>query len=133
MSPAPGVHHIALGAVDVDAVAAFYRTVCGVEEQTRHHQPDGALRSVWLCIAPGAVLMVERVPHDAAARPLEPTGVVARGPFLLAFQALAGERRADVERRLGLAGVAIDAVTEHSVYFRDPEGHRVAISAWPLP
>ena len=34
--------------------------------------------------------------------------------------------------RLARAGIPLDDRTEHTLYFRDPDGHRVAVSDHPL-
>jgi catechol 2,3-dioxygenase-like lactoylglutathione lyase family enzyme len=120
------LHHLALGARDVELVAAFYRDVLGLPELARNREVDGRVRSVWLGID-GAVLMVERV-RDLPG----PGRQLDCGLFLLALEA-AGERRASLEQALAGAGVAIEARTARTAYFRDPEGNRVALSDYPLP
>lgn len=118
------LHHVAIGARDVDRVAGFYRDLVGLPELARHREDDGTLRSVWLALG-GAILMVERTVE-------EPRNVhgVAAGPFLLAFAVDRGGRDA-LELRLSRAGRAVESRTEHTIYFRDPEGNRVAASSRP--
>ena len=120
------LHHLALGARDVERVAAFYRDVFGLLETARHHRPDGTLRSIWLDLG-GATLMVE-ASFDAPRR----VEGVASGPFLLAFRAPAA-RISELENALEAAGAAIELRTEYTSYARDPEGNRVAISSYPEP
>jgi catechol 2,3-dioxygenase-like lactoylglutathione lyase family enzyme len=119
------LHHLALGARDVERVAAFYRDLLGLPEVVRHHGPGGVLRSVWLDLA-GPVLMIERTEE-----PLRPVTGVVPGPFLLAL-ALSPEECADCERTLASAGFPIESRTTHTMYFRDPEGNRVAVSSYPF-
>ena len=119
------LHHLALGARDVERVAAFYRAVFGLDETARHHHEDGTLRSVWLDLG-GATLMVERTSES----PRRVEGVGA-GPFLLAFRVAAAQKD-QLERSLEQAGAAIESRTEYTSYARDPEGNRVAISSHPL-
>jgi glyoxylase I family protein len=116
------LHHLALGAHDVDGVAGFYRDVLGVAELTRHLDETGELRSVWLDLGEGALLMVER-----SAEPLRRVAAIGAGPFLIAFEVGADEQ-AELERALEAAGAAIEGRTEYTSYARDPEGNRVAIS-----
>jgi catechol 2,3-dioxygenase-like lactoylglutathione lyase family enzyme len=118
------LHHVALGALDVERVAAFYRDALGLAETARHFEAGGTLRSVWLDLG-GAILMIERA---AAAR--QPVSGVATGPFLLAFRVDAA-RRAAFERALAGAGAAVESATEFTAYARDPEGNRIAISHYP--
>jgi catechol 2,3-dioxygenase-like lactoylglutathione lyase family enzyme len=119
------LHHVALGARDVERVAAFYRDLLGLRELARHFTPRGELRSVWLDLG-GAVLMIER----SVARPRR-VRAVGTGLFLLAVARDARGRKA-VERALAAVGVAVEERTGHTTYFRDPEGNRAAVSSYPL-
>jgi catechol-2,3-dioxygenase len=116
---------VALGARDVERVATFYREAFGLAEDARHHA-GAELRSIWLRLGPGVVLMIERTDDERPRR----QGVAA-GPFLLAFRIEEGER-ADRERRLEELGAAVESRSAFSSYARDPEGNRVAISFHPL-
>ena len=118
------LHHVALGARDVERTAAFYRDVLGLPEVERHALDDGAVRSVWLDLG-GAILMVERT----AEPPRQVSGVGA-GPFLLALRVEKRERAA-LEERLAASGSPIEDRTSFTSYARDPEGNRVAISHHP--
>jgi glyoxylase I family protein len=118
------LHHLALGARDVERVATFYRDVLGLNEIARHHRGDGTLRSIWLDLG-GAILMIEAT----AEAPRRVEGVGA-GPFLLALRAPASHR-IELERALEAAGSAIESRTDFTSYARDPEGNRVAISSHP--
>jgi len=119
------LHHLALGARDVETVAAFYRDLLGLPEIERHRSPDGQVRSVWLDLG-GAILMIERT--HAALCPVEGVGA---GPFLLAFCADRGDRER-LEPSLASAGFPVESRTEQTIYLRDPEGNRVGISSYPL-
>jgi len=119
------LHHLALGARDVEKVAAFYRDVLGLPEQARHHQPDGSLRSVWLDLG-NATLMVE---HSKA--PPHQVAELGSGLFLLCVRVTADERTTLVAA-LERAGAHIEGSTQFTSYARDPEGNRVAISHHPL-
>jgi catechol 2,3-dioxygenase-like lactoylglutathione lyase family enzyme len=125
LARAPRLHHLALGARDVAAVAEFYGNTFELEEVARHHDASG-LRAVWLDLG-GAVLMVER-----SAQQREPAAGVSSGLFLAAFR-VDPANRARLEARLAAAGSPVEARTEFSSYARDPEGNRVAISCYPLP
>ena len=115
------LHHLALGAADVALLGAFYRDILGLPEVDRHQYPDGGLRSIWLGLGGGAVLMVEERGGEGSGKGGE------QGLFLLAFR-VAPARRAEIEGRL-----QVDGRTEHTSYFRDPEGNRFALSEYPLP
>jgi len=79
---------------------------------------------VWLGLGQ-TVLMLEHTREPS--RRVEGVG---SGPFLLAFGVCAEElprREAELRER----GIVIEGRSEHSLYFRDPEGNRVALSAYP--
>jgi glyoxylase I family protein len=120
------LHHLALGARDLELVAAFYRDLLGLHELIRHHEPDGRLRSIWLDLG-GAILMIERT-----LEPARRVRGVGSGPFLLALSATVRERDR-LERALAAAGFPVESRTEHTIYLRDAEGNRFAISSYPLP
>lgn len=122
METAATLHHLALGADDVESLAGFYRDTLGLNEVARHQYSDGVLRSIWLGLGAGSVLMVEPYEQDR-----ENVAHHSRGLFLLALQ-MDAARRADLEDEL-----SVEQRTEHTSYFRDPEGNRFAISDYPLP
>lgn len=109
------IHHLALRVVDLERSAAFYAGVLGLRSIRRNRDDEG-LRSVWLA-AGGAVLMLER--RLAGAGAAEGSG------HLLA---LSVEDVDAWEPRLRSAGVEIDGRSAHTLYFRDPDGHRVGLS-----
>jgi catechol 2,3-dioxygenase-like lactoylglutathione lyase family enzyme len=119
------LHHLALGARDLERVATFYRDLLGLREVRRHHDPGGRLRSIWLDLG-GPVLMIERT-EEPARRVLG----VGAGPFLLSLAVEPSDRVA-LESSLAASGFPVEARTEHTVYLRDPEGNRVALSSYPL-
>jgi catechol-2,3-dioxygenase len=121
-----GLHHIALGAKSVERVASFYREVFGLLELARHYYPDGQIRSIWLDLN-GAILMIEKTD-----RTRESVQGVDAGPFLIAFR-IDASMRVGVERLLESSGHPIESRTDHTSYFRDPEGNRIAVSSYELP
>ena len=119
------LHHLAIGTRDVDRLARFYIDVLELREVTRHLHADGTLRSVWLDLG-GAVLMIE--PTDEPPRTVSGVGA---GPFLIAVAVLP-EQRGEFEARLELSGSVVESRSEFSSYARDPDGNRIALSAYPL-
>ena len=111
------IHHIALRARDPAVTERFYGSVLGLPVRRR----DEGRGSVWLD-AGGVVLMIERA---AAAEP-----GVARGTLELV--AFAVDDREAWRARLSAAGVAVEDETPHTLYFRDPDGRRVAVSTYGL-
>ena len=119
------LHHLALGAHDVESIASFYSVHFELQEVARHVDEQGRLRSIWLRLDDG-ILMVEK----STADPERVVGI-GHGIFLIAF-GIAEEERAAFEDRLRRAGFPIDDRTEYTSYLRDPEGNRVALSHYPL-
>ncbi len=121
-SPFP-LHHVALGAREVQALASFYSAAFGLSELRRHMNSDGGLRSIWLDLG-GSVLMIE---HTDVPRPH--VEELQAGAFLLAFRVFPNEREA-AEARLLALGAPPEKTTQFTTYFRDPEGNRVAVSCY---
>ena len=105
---------------DVDRLERFYAGVLGLRVIKR----DAERGSVWL-EAGGAVLMLEPLREDEIP-------VRAGSMELLAFTSR-DEREIDGWReRLANAAVGLEGSTPHTLYFRDPDGRRVAVSDYPL-
>ncbi|HEY4104421.1 MAG TPA: VOC family protein [Polyangiaceae bacterium] len=119
------LHHLALGTRDVSTLARFYCDALELCELVRHAFPDGALRSIWLALG-DSVLMIEHTEDS----PPHVTGIGA-GFFLLAF-AVTPDDRMRLEAKLEAQGSSIESRTEWTSYARDPDGNRIALSAYPL-
>ena len=108
------IHHLALRTRDLPKLRAFYVDVVGLlvlEEETG--------RSVWLD-AGGTIVMLERATDS------EPE-VPAGSRDLVAFSLLP-EDESRFEARLASQQIAIEARTDFTLYFRDPDGRRVGVS-----
>jgi catechol 2,3-dioxygenase-like lactoylglutathione lyase family enzyme len=114
------IHHLALRVEDPERSASFYAGVLGLLELRRFPAAD-VTASIWLA-AGDAVLMLERALRGAG--PEQGSG------HLLALQV---DDLAVWEARLLAAGVAIDDRTAFTLYVRDPDGHRVGLSTYPVP
>jgi len=114
------IHHLALRVADCEASLAFYARVLGLRE-VRRTVEDGRVRSVWLEAGP-TTLMLERE--------LRGKGAGGGSGHLLAF---AVESLAKWEERLARAGIAVLDRTLHTLYVRDPDGHRVGLSVFSNP
>ena len=110
------IHHIALRTRDLPRLEAFYARVLGLVVTRR----DGE-RSVWLRSG-DAIVMLELAGQDEPAVP-------AGTRELVAF-AIETEERAERERALADRGIAIEARTDFTLYFRDPDGRRLALSCY---
>lgn len=113
------IHHLALRVRDLQRALAFYGGVLGLPV-LRKNEDGGALRSVWL-EAGETVLMLELTLAGAG----EPAG---SGHLL----ALSVEDLGAWEARLREAGAPIEGRTAHTLYLRDPDGHRVGLSNHPV-
>jgi glyoxylase I family protein len=113
------LHHVALRVADCEASLAFYSGLLGLPE-TRRKLAGDRVESVWLR-ADETILMLERRLRGHGSDDDGGTG------HLLA---LAVEDLPEWERRLTQAGVAIEDRTMHTLYLRDPDGHRVGLTTY---
>ena len=116
------IHHIAFRTDDVERLERFYVDIIGLSllRRLRRAAHDGGT-SVWLGIG-DAILMLE---HASPDEPRMRAGCME----MIAFD-IEKEARVGWLRRLSEAGVAIEAQTEHTLYFRDPDGRRIGISSY---
>lgn len=107
---------------------AFYRDVLGLPVLAEHPGGDGTLRSVWLSLPGGAFLALETV----AGPPPSPAPFRNEAPgwFLVALRISAMDRET-VRTELARAHVPVEHETGWTLYVRDPEGNRVALSHHP--
>lgn len=124
-----GFHHLAIQVVDLPAMEAFYRSLFELPIVQRWPDGQGGERSIWLGLEGGFVAL-EKAPPGAA---LPTRGEFADGRVGFYVFALRIERseRAAWEERLAGAGVAVERRTAYSLFFRDPEGNRLAVSHHP--
>ncbi|MBX3223112.1 MAG: VOC family protein [Labilithrix sp.] len=111
------IHHLAFRTSDLAKLERFYTEAIGLAVLRRDDD-----RSVWLD-AGGSLVMLERR-EDA-----EPA-IAPASKELVCF-AIAPDAHAATLARLAAAGVAIEARTAYTLYFRDPDGRRVGVSSFP--
>ena len=116
-APSLGLHHVALRVADCETSRSFYAGLLGLAETRRSQGPNG-LASVWLQTG-GVILMLEQR--------LRGSGAEAGSGHLLSF---AVDDLTKWEERLAATGVAIEDRTAHTLYFRDPDGHRVGLTTY---
>ena len=107
------IHHLALRVRDLEACKRFYRDRLGLEVLEERED------SVWLR-AGDSVLMLETKLRGA--------GPEAGSGHLLALEVDSLSRW---EQELARASIPIDDRTAHTLFLRDPEGHRVGLSVYP--
>ena len=108
------LHHLALTCRDVEGIASFYSRLLDAPELRRHHD-DAGLRSIWLQLQVG-LLMVERGPPHAVG-----------GWRLPVFRIPSADRERWRERLAALGAGPVDE-TPYTLYGRDPEGNLVGLS-----
>ncbi|MGO9765980.1 MAG: VOC family protein [Myxococcaceae bacterium] len=123
-----GVHHLALQVRALAPMVAFYRDVLGLPVLAEHRAQDGQLHSVWMGLS-GAFLALETVVAEAPAA--TPFRNRSPGWFLVALR-IAPEERNQVRAELERAQVTVEHETRWTLYVRDPEGNRLALSHHPL-
>lgn len=112
------LHHLALRTRDVERLSAFYLRWFRLIVVR-----DAMPRAVWLSTQANAVLMIELAETDELPYP--------NGSRELHAFAISNEERPQRRAQLVEAGL-LEAETEHTLYFRDPDGRRVALSSFPL-
>jgi glyoxylase I family protein len=125
---AQGFHHLAIQVLDVERTATFYSEVLGLTELARHRRPDGSLRSVWVGLPDSGFIALE---HVEARERRDPRPHEAPGILLVALR-IRREDRGAALAELARRGVSIEHQTRWTIYFRDPEGNRIALSHHPL-
>lgn len=113
------MHHIALRVPSVTRAAEFYTQAVGLVPMR-----ETASGSIWLRAGESIVMIEERL----VGEPRVPEGTME----LHAFAIAAGDRQAR-RAQLESFGVTIESETAYSIYFRDPEGRRLALSHYPEP
>ena len=112
------LHHLALRSTNVAALAEFYREMFGMGVVR-----DALPGSLWLGLAGDAVLMIEA----------RETGEPAPTPGSMELVAFRVEESAKVlVRQKALERGCFDGETLFTIYLRDPEGRRLAVSTYDL-
>ncbi len=127
MKPA-GPHHLAIQVHDLPAMERWYRAVLGLSVLRRWPAEGGGERSVWLDLGGDAFVALER----CADPPGEAGGWERSSPglFVLALRIARADREA-WESRLREQAVPVERRSPWSLFFRDPEGNRLALSHHP--
>ncbi len=126
MAAVTGIHHVAVRCADLGRCEAFYREVLGLPVLRRWPAEGGGDRSVWLALGAGFVAL-ERASTAPEAGAFEDAPA---GWYAVALGISLADRGA-WEARLQAAGVPVSRRTSYSIFVRDPEGNRVALTHWP--
>ena len=112
------IHHVAIRVADPDASLAFYSGALGLPEVRRFHD-GGQVRSIWVRAGDGVVMLEREIKGGG---PSAGSGHV----LVLEVDDLPGS-----VARLADAGHAPIARTESTVFYADPDGHRVGLTVFP--
>ena len=112
----PALHHIALGVHDVEEMAEFYSSVFGLKKIQTHKDDQALLRSIWLDMNPG-ILMIEK--SDCSNPDLAPMQL-GKGPFLLAFQ-IEEKEKEKVLTKLRNFNLEIEGQTSYTITSETPK------------
>jgi catechol 2,3-dioxygenase-like lactoylglutathione lyase family enzyme len=108
------IHHLALRTDDLPALERFYAGKLGLPITRR------GPNSLWLELGGGTILMLEQ--RDASEPKIDP-----ETKELVCFAIDANEHQRFA------ATIEIEARTDYTLYFRDPDGRRVGVSSYPEP
>lgn len=115
------VHHIAIQVRDLELVSRFYSDVLGLVGL-----PSVRSDARWFDLN-GAILMLEQCSGDPVSEAFD---TPRPGLHVLAL-GIARNERHDYSVRLAKNQIAIERETRFSIFVRDPEGNRVALSHYP--
>lgn len=125
-----GIHHIAVQVRDLARAEVFYASVLGLPVTKRWPAPEGGTRSLWLDAGGGAILMLEKAAPDARPPSEDAFACPNAGWHVVALTIDAAERKT-WEARLMKARVEVVHRSAWTLYVRDPDGNRVALSHHP--
>ncbi len=121
-----GFHHLAIKTHRVEELSAFYRAALRRKEQKRWFEESGELRSAWLKLSPGILMIEKSSSQEAQLSPeADPPGF-----FLLALN-ISPQEKPSWRKHLKSLSITIESETAYTLYFRDPEGNRLALSHYP--
>ena len=110
------LHHLAFRTPQLERLCRFYETLFNWKPV---HEQAGYSR--WYRLG-ALTLMIEMA---AAGEPPLPTG---SGEFFCLRVSV--EEKVAFRARLQSLGVALEDATEHTLYFRDPDGRRIGVSSY---
>jgi catechol 2,3-dioxygenase-like lactoylglutathione lyase family enzyme len=112
------IHHVALRVADPEASLAFYSGVLGLPELRRMDEA-GRVRSIWVQAGPCALMLERQIKGGGPA-----TG----SGHVLVLEVVDLD---DWIGRLAQAGHRPLDRTESTVFFADPDGHRIGLTVFP--
>jgi catechol 2,3-dioxygenase-like lactoylglutathione lyase family enzyme len=135
--PIERIHHVAYRCKDAKQTVEWYRTHLGMEfvlaiaedRVPSTHEPDPYMH-LFLDAGGGNVLAFFELPHSPAMGRDEATPAWVQH---IAFKVGSVDELAATKARLEAAGIEVVGITDHaifkSIYFFDPNGHRLELAA----
>ncbi len=119
------LHHLAIVVADLSRAEAFYAGLLGLPVVRRGDDAGGRPRSVWVGLADGSFLALERAERADPRRDDEAPG------FHCLALTIARAGRSGWQERLAAAGHPTVRETAYTFYVRDPDAHLVGFSHYP--
>lgn len=113
------IHHIAVFCRNAGLLSEFYIKFLEFKLIVTHLNEDTTVRSIWLQLSDQSILMLENNVNEFFSG-----GVIA-------FEIKINDR-VRWTQRLRNYGISIEHETRYSVYFRDPENNRLAMTHYPF-
>ena len=133
-----GIHHVAYRCMDSRATAGFYGRVLGMaligaiaEDQVPSTKERTTYMNTFLDAGGGAILAFFEVPEHP---PMQPDPNTPSWLQHIAFEVATDEELLEAKRCAEAEGVEVIGPVDHtvfrSIYFFDPNGHRLEVAAW---
>ena len=101
----------------------FKKYLFGLKEVKRQAYQDGSIRSIWLELNEGVLMIEKSGSFDSISQ---------KGWHLLSFK-IESDQKDEWKSRLDSMTVKISSQSDYTMYFSDPEGNRLALSSYPNP
>ena len=119
------IDHVAIAVTDVERSVDWYCDVLGME---RRHPEWGSMPTM-VCAGETCVALF---PVEGEASPPPGRGAIAMRHLAFRVDRSGFDRAQEDLRERGIAFEFMDHETAHSVYFADPDGHRLEITTYEL-
>lgn len=122
-----GIDHVALAVRDVHRSGEWYRDVLGLER--RHEEAWGDFP---LILASGETMIAFFPVQNDSPRPTPGRDTLAMRHLAFRADAANFARAREALTRRGIAVEFQDHAIAHSIYFEDPDGHRLEITTYDV-
>lgn len=119
------IDHVAIAVTDVERSTEWYCDVLGFD---RRH-PEWGTSPTMVCAGETCVALF---PVEGSPSPVPGRDAIAMRHLAFRVDRAGFERAQDELRERGIAIEFMDHETAHSVYFEDPDGHRLELTTYEL-